>query len=391
MANNEIAFVDGIIAAVEEILLRGADMLHTSVLDVLPFAVGVTIRTPHPSPSGGLVFGQPTSEPWISLYSYYTEVVLPITLLLLVAGITIMMFSGTLGGLLSGYERSLTQRRLFLGFLFVFAWWAAGTLTLQFADGLATSIAPDVTTVAESFTSALDPGAASGGPVMRAGLTAFEALVVLGMAFLYLLRWVGIYALMLGMPIAVALWVVNVGPFAYLSRIVEGLAAKFIPLAFVSVPVAVIFRVGDLLFSSNVPIQGFGHPIAPFVLALGFPMMSIFVGYYVVFKTPSIRRMSREATPAVRETIEKGRAEPMGDGRMGNGSSVYTGRESPDRGDTDVVTGRREYDVARGGGAQRLGRSYETIRPSGAGGSSVNYDLEHSREKIRDIRRNSKE
>lgn len=389
MANNEVAFVDGIVSAIEEVVLRGADTLHTSVIDILPFAVGVTIRTPHPSPEGGFVFGQPTTEPWTSLYSYYIDFILPITLLLLGAAIALVLFSGTLGSLLSGYERSLTQRRLFLGFLFILAWWGVGTLTLQFSDGLATSIAPNVDSVAGSFTAALDPASASGGPVMRGALTVFEAAVVLGMAFLYLLRWVGIYALMLGMPIAVALWVVNVGPFAYLSRIVEGLATKFIPLAFVSVPVAIIFRVGDLLFSSSVPIENFGHPIAPFVLALGFPILSIFVGYYMVFKTPSIRTMSRESTPAIRERIEKGRVEPALNGysSMDNGD-VYKGREPQT--EKEVTTQRGEVDIGMGG-FRRRARSYESFEPGRVSGTGIRNDLELSREKIRNIRRDNKD
>ncbi|MDY7081384.1 MAG: hypothetical protein SXQ77_03005 [Halobacteria archaeon] len=389
MANNEIAFVDGLITAAREILLRGADMLHQSVIDILPFAMGVTIRTPHPSPSSGFFFGTPASEPWASLYGYYSEVILPLTLLILAAAIGILMFSGTLGGLLSGYERSLVQRRLFLGFLFVLAWWGVGTLTLQFADGLATSIAPDVDVVAQSFSGALNPASASGGTVTRAILTSLEAGVILGMAFLYLLRWVGIYALMLGMPIAVALWVVNIGPFAYLSKMVEGLATKFIPLAFVSVPAAVLFRVGDLLFGSFVPANEFGHPIAPFILALGFPLLSVFVAYYIIFKIPSLRRTSSEEyTPVERESIEKGRVE-MGDGQYRpTEDTVYTGRESvEEETPSGLEKGRGSYAVSSGGAARN--RSYD--KPTASYGSTgtrtnqVQTDLELSRDRISEL------
>ncbi|MDY6778972.1 MAG: hypothetical protein SV760_00160 [Halobacteria archaeon] len=310
MPNNEVAFIDGIVEAIKQILTNGSAMLHQSVQEMMPLAVGVSVRTPYPVPQNGFFFGKPTDEPWISLYSYYSDVVLPITVLLFGVSIGVIMFTGTFGALLTGYEKSKAQRRLFIGFLFILAWWGLGSFTLRFADAIATSIAPDPNSVATAFTSKMSLSGT--GMVTRAIMVFAEAIIVIGVVLWFLLRWIGIYALMLAMPIAVALWMAGVGgPLRYLSNLIEELAFKFIPLAFISIPVAVVYRVGDLLFQAYNPAAEFGNPIAPFVLVLGFPLLTLVSSYYVFFKAPSIGIVSRGQAPSSteREAIQKGRAE----------------------------------------------------------------------------------
>ena len=410
MASDEIGFVDGIVAAVKELFASGAQDLHTSVQELLGLAIGATLRTPYPTPEAGFFFGQPSSEPWISLFAYYNEIVLPITVLMIGSAIALVMFAGTFGNLLTGYERSRGKRRLFLGFLVVLAWWGIGSFTLRFADALAVAIAPDPNSIAANIGGALT--IQGSGIMMQAVLATAEAAVVLGVLVWFLLRWVGIYAFMLGMPIAVAIWIAGVGgPLRYLSDIAEGLALKFVPLAFIPVPAAIVYRVGDLLFQTIEGPTQFGHPAAAFSLALGFPLLTLVVSYYFFFKSPRLSGASAVAERAERTAIETGReiGERLPSPETGRGPSAPAGGgaavgASP-AATTAGATDERSEEVAAGGGprapeavasADVTGaasdvRSYEDPETARGFGSSregrFRRDLQRSRDKIRRLRR----
>lgn len=412
MASDEIGFVDGIVAAVSEIVATGTTDLHSSVQDILAFAIEVSLRTPYPTPRSGFFFGEPTTEQWLPLFRYYNDVVLPITILLIGSALAIILFTGTFGTLLSGYERSRGKRRLFIGFLFVLAWWGAGSLVLRFADALTLAIAPDPTSLATNLSDALTLG--SNGRVLNAALVAAEGAVVLGVLLWFLLRWIGIFAFMLGMPIAVAIWMVGVGgPLRYVADIAEGLAMKFVPLVLIPVPVAIIYRVGDLLL---VTVEGLPS-IARFALGLGFPLLSLVVSYYFFFRSPDLsggraaaERVEQTAiqtgrelgerlpSPGGRQTIATGRGESGGAEAVdapaapaaaggGAGGEGGGGTAAAEMGAADVG-GPTAPDSA---GASSDVRSYEdpeTARDFGARPDRrLRRDLRRSRDKIRRLRR----
>jgi len=381
----EAPFVEGIKQAAREILTEGSDELHNSVQELLEMAVIVTVRTPHPETREGFFLGEPTNEPWISLYGYYTEAILPVTALVIALSITMILFTGIFGTFLSGYERSRAKRRLVVAFIFVLAWWGIGTFVLRFVDALAVAISPPPGVMAETLA---DPMTIDGmGTVSGAALSLIEGFVFLFLIIWYILRWIGIYALMVAMPLAVAFWIVDVGPFAYLSAMIEDLATKFIPLAFITVPAAVIYRVGDLLFVAFEPQAEFGHPVAPFMFALGFPFLVLIVSYYVFFKMPSIRVL-RRSTPAAteRQTVEKGRGtteEPV------DRTSLHKGREVvDDRGTVTEDRGRRRTDpptTSASGGRSRPTRTYQTERAAETPLST--REVSRSRRKVSELGR----
>jgi hypothetical protein len=387
MANEETAFVEGIREAAQDVLGDGADALHGSVQEMFELAVVVTVRTPFPEPRDGFFFGQPTNEPWLSIYGYYTDAVLPVTVLILGLAIAMILFTGIFGTFLTGYERSRAKRRLFVAFLFVLAWWGIGAFVLRFVDALATLIAPEPAAVAETFRTAMTVD--GHGVVMTAALSLIEAVVVVLLVATFFVRWIGIYALMLATPIGVAFWIVDVGPFAYLSVLIEELVSKFIPLAFITIPAAVVFRVGDLLFSSFDPAAEFGSGVGPFLLALGFPLMIHIVSYYIFFNLPSFRTLvGAPATPETtteRQTVEKGREEESP--TVGGRENLYKGRDTDDSSGVseDRERGGRDVDITTSSaGRSRPTRTYET---GGSTTDRVPRAVSRSRRKVSDLRR----
>jgi len=380
----EISFVDGIVQAVREALSQGSNELHASMQDMLDLVVTVTVRTPHPTPRDGFFFGEPTNEPWVSLYGYYTEAVLPVTVLVIALAVAMILFTGIFGTFLTGYERSRAKRRLVVAFLFVLAWWGIGAFVLRFVDALAVAIAPEPSTVASTFRDTMTLN--GHGTTTTAALTLLESLVMLLLVVWFFVRWLGIYALMLATPIGVAFWVVDVGPFAYLSNLIESLLTKFVPLAFVTVPAAIVFRVGELLFGNFNPAAEFGSGAGPFLFALGFPLLVLVVAYYM-FRMPSLRKMTA-ATPGrdvERQTVEKGREAPES-GAETSTASVYKGRQSDEEGTPtrDTDRSRRETEIPLPSGVtKRAARTYDT---GGADTTTetVSRDVSRSRRKLTD-------
>jgi hypothetical protein len=379
MANEETAFVDGIRSAAREVLSDGSDALHGSVQEMFELAVVVTVRTPYPEPRDGFFFGQPTNEPWVSLYGYYTDAVLPVTVLILALAIAMILFTGIFGTFLTGYERSRAKRRLFVAFLFVLAWWGIGSFTLRFVDALATAIAPEPSAVAETFRGTMS--LQGHGTVTTAALSLLEAVVMIFIVVWFLVRWIGIYALMIATPIGIAFWIVDVGPFAYLSALIEELITKFIPLAFITIPAAVVFRVGELLFANFDPTAEFGEGVGPFLLALGFPLLILVVSYFVFFKLPSFRNLVYRADMTAetdRQTVEKGREE--GNGETGRGS-VFTGR-----GDEETASREPERSTDVPEATTRRTRPTKAYEAGSTDASTIPREMSRSRRKVSDTR-----
>ncbi|MFB6284016.1 MAG: hypothetical protein ABEK59_08820 [Halobacteria archaeon] len=364
MAQQELTIVQSFLKVVREVINRGSDMLHGSMQDLLAFTVEITVRTPYPMPKNGFFFGAPKTEPWVSIYEYYSSVIFPITVVMIATALALIMFTGIFGRFLSGYERSRAKRRFFMGFLFILVWWGIGGFTLRIADLFALAVAPDSAEVA----GLLAEGMSIDGMnlALSAVFTFIETGVILSVVFVYLVRWVAIYSLMLGMPVIVALWIVDVGPFAYLSEIAGGLGLKFIPLAFVTIPISIIYRVAGLFFETLDMSSMFSNSVGPFVFSLGFPLLTLFTAYIVFFRGGRVIEITGGETqvvtsPQVGETssggeeIFKGRpAETQEIQRSGGGQG---GGGVPDR--QDVYSGRRGVQGSSGGGGD-VGNLYRS-------------------------------
>lgn len=385
MSNEEVAFVDGIIQAAREVLTQGAEELHGSVQGMLELAVIVSVRTPHPEPQDGFFFGEPTNEPWTAFYGYYTEAVLPVTILIIALAISMILFTGIFGSFLTGYERSRSKRRLVVAFLFVLAWWGIGAFVLRFVDALALAISPEPALVASTFEENMAIG--GHGTVTTSMISVIEAVVIIVLIVSFFVRWVGIYALMLATPIGIAFWIVDVGPFAYLSALIEELLTKFIPLAFITIPAAVVYRVGDLLFANFDPASEFGTGVGPFFLALSFPLMTLVVSYFIFFKLPSFRNLTRPAQTEMkteRQAVEKGREAGIDDS-SGGATGLYKGRDGSDAVPDENSRRQTDLSTAVSGGSTRPTRRYEAT--GGAETSPATDAVSRSRRKISEIGR----
>lgn len=78
-----------------------------------------------------------------------------------------------------------------------------------------------------------------------------ELMLFVLIALIYLVRQLVIYLFVLMMPLLIVPWIPGVGPFTLVSKFMKKLAGFYVPFLFMTVPVALLFRVGELLGAST--------------------------------------------------------------------------------------------------------------------------------------------
>ncbi|PYZ02779.1 hypothetical protein C8039_05670 [Halogeometricum sp. wsp3] len=78
----------------------------------------------------------------------------------------------------------------------------------------------------------------------------------------------------------IVFWVPGIGPFAPVARLMSRLAGFYVPFLFMTVPIAVLFRLGELLGDSvTVSIGGFGQ----WLLAIVTPLIAVIAPFVLLW------------------------------------------------------------------------------------------------------------
>jgi type IV secretion system protein TrbL len=230
--------------------------------------------TPTPQTDGTFIFGDPSNAPWPAIQDGLVggEIML-IALLLLVMSVqgrhTIRIFN--VG---SAYEARKTKKTAWVGAFLIITWYWIGALTLYLVDGFTIALMPDLSSVSAAMlrflgVSITNPGlgllfALSGGISMWA----LEAL--------FYIRKILLYVYLYGMPIAFAL---AYGNIPVISDIAMGFAKRFVPLAVLPLPAAMVLKGYDLIYvgGSLTP----GTAFLKYLVAASLPLVAL----YVTWKT----------------------------------------------------------------------------------------------------------
>ncbi|MDS0301195.1 hypothetical protein NDI76_20885 [Halogeometricum sp. S1BR25-6] len=230
--------------------------------------------TPTPQTDGTFIFGEPSNAPWPAIQDGLVggEIML-IALLLLVMSVqgrhTIRIFN--VG---SAYEARKTKKTAWVGAFLIITWYWIGALTLYLVDGFTIVLMPDLSSVSAAMlrflgVSIINPGlgllfAFSGGLSMWA----LEAL--------FYIREILLYVYLYGMPIAFAL---AYGNIPVISNIAMGFAKRFVPLAVLPLPAAMVLKGYDLIYAEGAltPETAF----LKYLVAASLPLVSL----YVTWKT----------------------------------------------------------------------------------------------------------
>ncbi|WP_226021895.1 hypothetical protein [Halomicrobium salinisoli] len=287
--------------SLEEFLLSLFDPVRRFIGRNTEGLIDTVVKTPRPN----AVFEQPTNGAWPDVYTYYWETIIPLALLLWSLSIGLVIFLESTSHLFSNYHRSKLKKRAFSGLIGILSWWWMAALSLRFIDGLATFIVPNLADI--SMFDTLSFGAIGVLGVVISLLVDLVVFLIIGV--LYYMRQVMLYLFVLLMPLLIVFWIPGVGPFTLVSRFMKRLAGFYVPFLFMTVPVALLFRLGELLGSSvSLSIGGVGQ----WLMALVTPILAVVAPFVLFWQAGGIffmadRMASHGSRRRARQRIDRAR------------------------------------------------------------------------------------
>ena len=243
--------------------------------------------TPTPQTNGPFVFGEPTNAPWSAIQDALVggEIML-IALLLLVMSVqgrhTIRIFN--IG---SAYEARKTKKTAWVGAFLIIVWYWVGVLSLYIVDGFSIALMPGMASLRNAMLGFLSV------TLTNPGLSLLFALIggisMWALEALFYIREILLYVYLYGMPIAIA---IGYGNIPVMSDIAMGFCRRFVPLAVLPLPAAIVFKGYDLIYSGGTltPQTAF----LKFLVAASLPLIAL----YITWKT------FKYATPLTARAVE---------------------------------------------------------------------------------------
>ena len=252
--------------------------------------------TPTPETDGSFVFGQPSNAPWDQIHnSLVVGEIMLLAILLLVMCVqgrhTIRIFN--VG---SAYETRKTRRSAWTGGILIVTWYWVAVLSLYLVDGFTIALIPEVSALADIMGELLSMS--STNPLLPLFLMSVGAVSMWILQALLFLREILLYIFIYAMPIGIALIYGNLPVVSHITRTV---CLKFVPLLLMPIPVALLFRGYDLLFSDGsestlVPDSAFLSTL----IAVTLPLLSIIIVWKLFkYATPTTTRIISATTKGV--------------------------------------------------------------------------------------------
>jgi len=316
------ALGDIIINAIQELLEILFSPIETVIENHGDAVLRTVVGTPHPDS----VFNQPTNAAWPGIYDYYWEIIIPLSLSLYGLSLGIVIFLESTSHLFNGYHRSKLKKRAFAGLLGILSWWWISALSLRFMDALAGFLVPSVSEIS-LFQTLSFTGMGVLGTVVALS-TNLLLFVLIGL--IYLARQLALYLFVFLMPLLIVFWIPGVGPFALVSKFMKKLAGFYVPFLFMTVPVALLFRLGDILGTSFGPSAG---EFGAWLTALVIPLLAVASPFVLFWQAGALffiadraaRHMSAEKA---RSRLSRGR-EQVQSAKQGGRNFVRGVRDEP--------------------------------------------------------------
>ena len=246
--------------------------------------------TPTPQTNGAFVFGEPVNTPWPAIHDALVggEIML-IALLLLVMSVqarhTVRIFN--VG---SAYEARKTKKTAWVGAFLIIIWYWVGTLALYLVDGFTLVLIPEISSVSSAMLRFL------GATITNLGLGLFFAVIggasMWALEALFYIREILLYVYLYGMPIAFA---VAYGNVPIVSNIALGFSKRFVPLAVLPLPAAVVLKGYELIYGGGTLTPG--TAFLKYLVAASLPLVALYITWKTFkYATPLTARVVGSAT-----------------------------------------------------------------------------------------------
>lgn len=281
--------LEGFKQVVEWVTAQFADGLAGGYRDLSTGLFG----TPAPETNGSFIFGAPSNPPWPQLREALIggEVTL-LALVVLLMGVqgrhTLRIFN--VG---SAYAARKTSKTAWVGAMLIVTWYWVGVLALYLVEALTIALLPSLESVATAMTNFV--AVSISNPALGLLVAGVGGMSMWALEALFYIRQVLLYVYLYGMPIGVALAYGNV---PVIADIASGFCKRFIPLAILPVPAAVVFRGYDLLYG-----QGLVSPSTvylQFLVAASLPVVALLLSWKTFqYATPLTSRVISTTTRGV--------------------------------------------------------------------------------------------
>lgn len=246
--------------------------------------------TPTPETDGTFVFGEPSNAPWPAIQdALISGEIMIFSLLLLVVCIqgrhTIRIFNiGT------AYEAQRTKKTAWVGAFLIITWYWIAILSLYIIDGVTIALMPSLNSIGNAMINFLEVSLTN--TALSLVFAFVGGLSMWAIKALYYVREVLLFVYVYGMPIAFAL---AYGNIPVLSNIALGFSKRFIPLAILPLPAAIVFKGYDLLYSQNALTPD--TPFLRFLVAASLPVIALFLSWKTFqYATPLTAKILGGAT-----------------------------------------------------------------------------------------------
>jgi len=235
----------------------------------------VLFGTPTPQTDGAFIFGEPTNAPWQEIREALVggEIML-VALLLLAMSVqgrhTIRIFNiGT------AYEARKTRKTAWAGAFLIVTWYWIGALVLYLVDGFTLALMPDLSSLTTAMIHFI--GGSVPNPALGLLFAFLGGLAMWALEALLYIRRILLYVYLYGMPIAFALAYGNV---PVISNVAMELSKRFVPLAILPLPAAMVLKGYDLVYTGSSGLSP-GTVFLKYLVAVSLPLVAL----YVTWKT----------------------------------------------------------------------------------------------------------
>lgn len=348
LANSGAGVLDGLVDVIIEAITESLKLLFSPIESVIEEHTGDLARFIVRTPAPDSVFERPTNGPWPNVYDYYWDTIVPVSLFLYSLSIGIVILLESMSHLFSNYHRSKLKKRATSGLLGILSWWWLCALALRFIDSLTTFLVPSLSEVSLFETLSFS---AMGVIGLVFTLTADFLLFVL-IGLVYLARYLMLYLFVLLMPLLIVVWIPGVGPFRLASGFARRMAGFFVPFLFMTVPVALLFRLAELIgHDYGASLGGIGS----WLTALIIPIIALVAPFVLIWQAGAIFFVAQRAG----HHTSARRARARGQRLKAQGSdAVHAGR--------NFVRGVRDAPAMGKGGQLRIGSGDSRIHAAGS-------------------------
>lgn len=241
--------------------------------------------TPVPQTDGAFVFGEPSNAPWQAIQDALVGgEIMVIALLLLVMSVqgrhTIRIFN--IG---SAYEARKTKKTAWVGAFLIVVWYWVGVLSLYLVDGFTLALMPSLASLRNVMLGFL------AGTLTNPGLSLLFALIggisMWALEALFYIREILLYVYLYATPVAIAL---AYGNIPVISDIAMGFCRRFVPLAVLPLPAAMVFKGYDLIYAGGALTPG--TVFLQYLVAASLPLIALWITWKTFkYATPLTARV----------------------------------------------------------------------------------------------------